>query len=154
MIRNCEVCRIEFETKNATKYCSEKCRRKKRREQYREYWKKRRNDKEYLKRHRKTTLRFQEKWRLRAQKKLGSKCILCDYKPEEGQKRVSFHQIFGESHQLGTGVYKYIVEHIEDFVPLCARHHRMLHSLVRETKKEKFDLLLLLINSLASGRTK
>ncbi|MCJ7425117.1 hypothetical protein MUP01_12755 [Candidatus Bathyarchaeota archaeon] len=56
---------------------------------------------------------------------IGDQCFICD-----GKQKIVFHERNGVSHYRGFRYDK----HVERFIPLCQRHHRMLHSLIAFTK--------------------
>jgi len=58
---------------------------------------------------------------------IGDRCILCGKTPQTNQG-FAFHEIYGEKHPYsGSSRLKYILEHPEDFVPLCRKCHTGVH---------------------------
>jgi len=71
---------------------------------------------------------YHKKRRLEQRKKLlealGDNCMLCGFKESKGRK-IQFHEIYGSDHPYNKGVY--ILEHKDDFVPLCHKCHNFIH---------------------------
>lgn len=59
---------------------------------------------------------------------IGDSCIVC------GSKKVLFHKKDGKPHKNTTAIY--YLKHYKDFIPLCAKHHRELHSRMRIIKQQ------------------
>lgn len=51
---------------------------------------------------------------------LGKKCVFCGRE----RKRIYRHEIHGKEHPMDP---RYILAHIEDFIPVCGTCHRCLH---------------------------
>lgn len=75
----------------------------------------------------------------RVEKILGINCIICD-----SPKRY-YHEIRGKPHKNNN--YRYIMEHIEDFVPICYTCHRCLHYILNLDRKNYKNFLELLIKA-------
>lgn len=61
-------------------------------------------------------------------------CVICGGNDKRARLGVSFHEIHGKNHELSASRRKwaYIIEHHEDFVPLCREHHLLAHILMRD----------------------
>jgi len=74
---------------------------------------------------------------------LGNKCVVC-----QSQQLLVFHEVNGANHELNTKsrLYSYILSHLSDFVPMCRKHHLLLHqtalSIKSESELEQFITLL------------
>ena len=83
------------------------------------------------------------KYQTQIKKVLGNKCVVC-----QTEQTLLFHEVNGNSHDLNTKnrLYSYILSHLNDFVPICRKHHLLLHHLARSLKsaseQEKFVELL------------
>jgi predicted HNH restriction endonuclease len=67
---------------------------------------------------------YRKRWRKELLKIIGNKCYICG-----STKNICFHEIYGKFHQ--TSDFRYIINHKEDFVPLCNHHHVALHRIAR-----------------------
>ena len=56
---------------------------------------------------------------------LGLKCVICG-----STHRISYHEIHGNPHKPR----KYVLEHYQDFIPLCSGCHVGLHRFIRRGK--------------------
>ena len=65
--------------------------------------------------------RFREKSKKLLSLLIGNQCVICE---SPSSSRISFHEIHGNEHKRS---YTYYEEHFRDFIPLCNKHHRMLH---------------------------
>lgn len=57
---------------------------------------------------------------------LGDKCVFCGSK-----ENICYHEIYGKKHVTSK---QYILEHLEDFVPLCYGCHRGTHFCMKQLK--------------------
>ena len=70
---------------------------------------------------------------------IGDSCFFCEKKVEEGKtscgrnRRIHFHEMHGIEHECNL---QYYLEHYKDFMPLCTKHHRMMHELMRARGKK------------------
>jgi len=78
--------------------------------------------------------------RKKVEQTLGYKCETCDRICD--RKIIVYHEIHGISH--GSNPH-YILNHLEDFVPLCRSCHLWIHKYCTKyiENKEKFDKLIL-----------
>lgn len=60
--------------------------------------------------------------------KIGNSCCICNKEP----KRLVFHEIHGNPHPYQMN---YILEHIEDFIPMCNGCHNRFHWYLNNRKK-------------------
>lgn len=81
---------------------------------------------------------------------LGDKCFLCGRKVGRGRLGICFHEKHGKPHNYTN--FKYILEHIEDFIPLCRSCHFTLHSFAKNP--ERLLKLKRLIKMVLEGRRK
>lgn len=145
----CVICGDKFFPKGSQKTCSKACSKKLRKKtkqinydrvrnnprRWREFLDKKKNDyhknkEKYKEWMRKSRLKNREKWnrerrryRKEVAKILGKVCVICKGKWKYS-KRIEYHEIYGRKHPT-TG--KYILKHIEDFVPLCGHCHKHVH---------------------------
>jgi len=68
------------------------------------------------------TREYRRKGREKIKALIGDKCIFC------GKKEIYFHEIYNKKHSRHN---KYILKHIEDFIPLCDTCHQGVHFLMR-----------------------
>jgi len=79
-------------------------------------------------------------------KVIGSKCIISDAHCDS-LERICFHEIHGEKHPKGKTGLRYMLKHKDDFVPLCSRHHILLHNYIELLKNQFFrDLVSKMID--------
>ena len=87
--------------------------------------------------------RYEAKLRQRARDLIGEECLVC------GRQKIVFHEIYGRKHpdcHLACRLLYYI-RHSKDFVPLCPRHHTMIHEL---GKLEDWKIVRKLAKALSS----
>jgi len=155
--RICRECGKEFLAKSANQLtCSEKC-KKTYWNKYSAKWKKMKRDKNpevrkkenqrskdyywknkdrILIRERKRHKEKREKLRKLAKQIIGDRCIICNRIP----RKILFHEIHSKKHQSG---YHFILQHPEDFVPMCTSCHRGLHVYYKyKLKMEKMEQLM------------
>jgi len=122
-------------------------RNKKYRETHREQYLKRRREN-----YRKNKTRFlqrNEKYRQQRREELfsliGRKCIVCGT-----EEKLHFHEVHGKDHQQSNPFkdYKYIETHYKDFIPLCNKHHFIIHGLVEHCDLDKLVKLVNLLREL------
>jgi hypothetical protein len=106
----------------------------------------------YRTKNRKLTNAYAEKYYKEDSEKikeiLGSLCILCG-----SSKRVCLHEIHGKRH---ITLKYYILQHIEDFIPLCFNCHNSLHKMSKTKNinwKKFFELRDLLLFSKEKDRS-
>lgn len=51
---------------------------------------------------------------------IGDRCAICG-----STKKIHFHEIHGKKHETS---FKYYIEHVKDFIPLCTKHHGKIHT--------------------------
>ena len=146
----CPICKTNFTSDcNANqKFCSKKCRLRARYlrlksdptkwskflQKQRDKWAKYRKDynqyqRERYNRRKEIIKSDNERTRLELEKLIGNRCILCG-----STNRIHFHEIHGKKHPRTTeGALKYYTEHKNDFVPLCMKHHSVLHLLAKSS---------------------
>lgn len=82
--------------------------------------------------------KYQREWskkrRKEVEKIIGTQCLICG-----STKKVCFHEIHGKPHPHAR--YRYVLNHPEDFVPLCFDCHEALHRYVKIKNKKKFEEL-------------
>ena len=66
-----------------------------------------------------------EKLKVKLRELVGFKCVIC-----ESEINLLFHEIHGKPHKPR----KYILEHYQDFIPLCRNCHQCLHSFANKQK--------------------
>jgi hypothetical protein len=73
--------------------------------------------------------RYIRKIQLEVQRVIGKTCIICGL-----SRNIHYHEIYGRDHPRSelTKLH-YILNHSQDFVPLCRRHHYVLHRLIFKT---------------------
>jgi len=133
MPKACPVCKEEFTPVRKNQiHCSESCnqkiyyqRHKKARNAYNLKWKQ--THREHLKRKRRE---HYEKDREKILDLIGRECRICS-----SPQNIHFHEMFGKPHE---NKMKYIIEHYNDFVPLCKYCHNGLHRLGKP-KDKKID---------------
>jgi len=76
-------------------------------------------DKKYVKKRIFQNRKRNEDYYNEIKKKIGNKCLFCGFKG-----KILFHEIHGRKHNLSA---YYILEHIENFIPLCFPCHNSLH---------------------------
>jgi predicted HNH restriction endonuclease len=85
------------------------------------------------KENRETKIRNALKWRRKLREQIfmiiGKQCVICGKFP----KRISIHEIHGKPHS--TTDFKYILAHIQDFVPMCNSCHVTLHRIFNRIEK-------------------
>ena len=87
--------------------------------------------------HLKTFMRYYEKIRREVIEILGDRCVICGWKPTPKQRqRLNFHEIHGKRHPSHP---IYILNDIQNFIPLCVRCHRTIHNYHRY--KERIEEL-------------
>ena len=65
-----------------------------------------------------------------ALKLIGDKCFIC-----ETVHNICFHERHGKRHKSSSeDNFAYILKHSQDFVPICNKHHRMVHELAKNLK--------------------
>lgn len=88
-------------------------------------------DRRYRKKHRKKYNERRRNQNIIIRKKLyqilGNKCIICGVTSNK-PKGIIFHEIHGKPHKDNP---YYILNHIEDFVPLCKNCHSTYHRFIR-----------------------
>jgi hypothetical protein len=66
---------------------------------------------------------------------LGIKCFFCPMTKKDC--KVNYHEIHGIKHPYkGTMKNQYIINHIQNFIPVCEWCHKTLHSLARNREKQ------------------
>lgn len=151
MKRICIVCGVEFLVPEGRGYCtrltcSEECSREQRKQKKRKYYRQFRNNPEKWrellqerKKKRKEQPEKHRKWqkasyqrnkqkrkktrierRKRIKELLGAKCFFCSHE----DTHIECHEIYGKKHP-STG--KYILDHLDDFIPLCNWCHSAVH---------------------------
>lgn len=123
MLRKCSMCGQEkevskfFSRKNY--YCKD-CNKKYKREYMREW---RRKNRKKVRRYMRERYRENRK---RVLEILGQKCIICgeEHKKSGWIRFIQYHEIRGKKHESDP---LYILNHIEDFVPLCVNCHKGVH---------------------------
>jgi predicted HNH restriction endonuclease len=80
----------------------------------------------YLERHRINARRTNEKYNKKIVSLLGNKCLICGYSPNN--YRIHAHEIHGNPHSSSR---LYIINHQEDFAPLCKSCHSFTHFCMR-----------------------
>jgi len=77
-------------------------------------------------------------------------CIICD-----SHKNLDFHEIHGKKHPKSPiRKYEYMLKHKKDFLPLCSRHHYLIHRIAKRIKKEPNpELLFELIQKIIYQKT-
>lgn len=59
---------------------------------------------------------------------IGSKCVICG-----SSERIVFHEIHGIPHlnnkDSTRAELRYYIEHFQDFISLCQKHHTLIHYL-------------------------
>lgn len=147
----CPNCGKEFVPKDKRqKYCSVECRKERKRRKNRIYmqthkeqmkitrriWRRKNRNKEN-----EYNRNFRKKRYVKARKLIGDTCIICGSKD-----KIKFHEIYGKSH-YGYETSCYILNHKEDFIPLCRDCHRAIHQLAgKQIKLKKLLELLRLLN--------
>lgn len=95
----------------------------------------------YYAKNRKARLENTRKWKAKLREELkqelGDKCRICGRRRE----RYFYHEIHGKNHVRSNP--NYILQHKEDFVPLCGLCHRDLHHIAKYWKTAKRYLELL-----------
>jgi len=97
----------------------------------------RKNVEKYLKYHREYQRKFKKRQNEKIKKILGDNCFFCGFKPK---RRISAHEIHGNKHSETSS---YILNHIEDFVPLCSYCHRAVHFCMNFLDLSWEDILML-----------
>ena len=109
----------------------------------RQYYKK---HPEYRERDSKRVLNYYKQLRKQCKELIGNSCIICG-----SNKRLSFHEINGKKHMTHRSKdLKYYITHYQDFIPLCGKHHSMLHFIDNRvmkglTKQQKNIMLELIL---------
>lgn len=105
----CSVCGKELKGKH--KYCK-KCYKIHRKNYFKEY---KRKEKEILK--------------AKVKKEIGYRCIICNT-----TKKIIYHETNGKNHISGrmNRVYKFYLKNKDSFVPICRKHHRLLHYVISQ----------------------
>ena len=82
--------------------------------------------------------------KLKALELIGNKCFVCG-----SEKNIRFHEKNGKHHNWKNGLFNrwraldyYISNHI-NFIPLCSKHHSMIHELTRTKDSNLFKLFVL-----------
>ena len=57
-------------------------------------------------------------------------CLFCGKRDKKPHLGVSFHEIYGRSHDRDYLRFHYVLAHHEDFAPVCNKHHRLVHLLM------------------------
>lgn len=158
-LRICQRCkkRFEYEIKRGKgkSFCSEDCFKAHRKEYLRNKQREYLRTPEGLQKHRNWSkafnLKLREKQlilRLEVKKKIGDRCILCNRTQE-----LNFHEKEGKNHleKRFENNIKFYLANPDNFVPLCAHHHILIHELANLRKEsnsnyEKLLELVLLIN--------
>lgn len=83
-----------------------------------------------------------ERYRAILSSLLGSRCIICG----KLTKKISYHEIHGKNHPKTR---EYIYNHLQDFVPLCGKHHIGIHRSAELMNDKKAQAL---IKALVSNR--
>ncbi len=95
---------------------------------------------EWYRNHRKQNNEYDRKSRKKRREqlyeKIGRKCVLCEN--TEKIAKICFHEKYGKKHKHYLKYYK---KHYEDFLPLCNKHHRMLHWLYEVDINKVLELL-------------
>lgn len=93
-----------------------------------------------LEKHKLKDIEFKRK----LEKVIDNKCVLCG-----STKRLCYHEIHGKQHPSR----KYVLDHYEDFVPLCSGCHIGIHRFIRRGKINIELLVQLLKNILEPNIT-
>lgn len=60
-------------------------------------------------------------------------CTICGGTDKRSKLGVSFHEVNGKPHIRNHSYkLKYILDHVEDFRPVCPRHHKKVHILMEK----------------------
>jgi predicted HNH restriction endonuclease len=95
----------------------------------------RKNQKLYYKRHKSKILNYQKDYKIKYRKKrrekllkvFGDKCSICG-----SNHNIHLHEIYGKNHSYSL---TYVLNHKEDFIPLCYYCHRAWHHILRANPK-------------------
>ena len=83
---------------------------------------------------------LKEKRRTELEIVIGNKCIVCG-----STKHIVFHEIHGKKHPLPRGdskrIHFFMLEHKEDFVPLCFKCHSTIHYLAFQNREKAIELI-------------
>lgn len=129
MLKPCAIC---GENTNRRKFCSTKCYKLHRKEYMRKHH---RDNRERVKKHRK---KYEKKRHTKSRVKLlvliGDKCIICNTK-----YNIEFHEKYFREYNRGSrNLYK--LKNYKDFIPMCSRHHKILH-IIRNITDLDYDKL-------------
>lgn len=98
------------------------------------------NPTHYAKVHREYQLKWKRNMRMKIEERIGNKCRFCGFQGTL-KRRISAHEIHGNSH---SETPTYILNHSEDFVPLCKFCHRSIHFCMRYLGLTWNDILQLM----------
>jgi hypothetical protein len=61
-------------------------------------------------------------------------CVFCGQKDERAFIGISYHEINGKSHEYHNILkrFQYILDHPKDFAPICNKHHKKVHWLMKK----------------------
>ena len=76
-------------------------------------------------------------------RKIPHTCKICG----RSYKRIVKHEIYGKLHPYGgTRGLKYILEHLEDFIPTCSFCHDTIHRLAKYPELLEYTILIIMEN--------
>jgi len=133
--KKCLECGKELETNSHRyRYCSNRCFKKARKKYFRDYKRE----------------EIRELW-LKVQKEIGITCVICN-----SPKDVCYHETNGKEHPRGreNQYLKHYLENKASFVPICRKHHWIVHTLanIRITSSEN-EKILNLVSKILANRT-
>ena len=77
-----------------------------------------------------------ERYRQKMIELIGDRCIICG-----STEKLCFHEKYFRPHEHESVVY--IIKHYKDFLPVCSRHHWLIHRLKECTEEERKKILSL-----------
>lgn len=103
------------------------------------------NKKDVLKRNKD----WRDKKKHQVEEILGIKCFFCPMTKNEC--KVNYHEIHGIKHPYaGSMKFKYILDHIKDFIPACEYCHKTIHALAKN--RERIEDYLKFANMIPSKK--